>query len=301
MGNTLKELSDLYAKKQPKQVDYLTEEAPILAMIPFEAASHGLWNAYEKVTDVTGASFVDMDAVLPVVSSESDLLKFDLQVMGGKIEVGEDKAKMYGGAAKYFATKMPTILRKSGQSAESAILHNTLRAYAIAQGNVIEPATATGDSNYTILCVRFVSGETTGLYSPDGFQNGATLDAMALNNGALYENASGVTVYGMRLKGYFGFQVANPYTVSAIVNVKSTKLPTSAQMDELVERARGTAGNTYIMCHPTVKRFLYTLKTSKMTVTPGDANMNNMVERWNDIPIITSYNFANGTEVDVAI
>jgi len=298
---TLPELSNLYAKKQPHQVDYLTENAPLLAMFPFEKASHGLWNAYEEIKDVKGASFVEMDAPLPTVSAESELKQFSLQVMGGQIEVGEDKAKMFGGAAKYFATKMPAVLRKSGQSAESAILHDTIRAYAIATGNVIEPADAAGDANYTILCVRFVSGETTGLYSPDGFKNGATLDAMALNSGALYKNEDGINVYGMRLKGYFGFQIANPKTVSAIVNVKKTKQPTADQLDELIEMARGTSGSTYIMCHPAVKSMLYKLKNAKMTTVPNDKNINNMIEMWNDIPILTSYNFANGTEVDVAI
>ena len=64
---TLKELSVLFAKKQPKQVESITEDSPILDMIPFEEASHELWNVYEDATEITGAGFVDLDAPLPTV------------------------------------------------------------------------------------------------------------------------------------------------------------------------------------------------------------------------------------------
>lgn len=302
MANTLKELSDLYAKKQPWQVDAITEEAPILAMMPFMAASHGLWNAYEDIIEVTGASFVDIDSALPTIGTESNVKKFDLSIMGGQMTCAEDKARMFGGADKYFATKLPAVLRASGSSAEQSILYNTFRAYAIANSYVLEPASASGDSNYTILAVRFVEGETIGLYSPDGFEQGAMLNTELINGGNLYAiDSNGVLGYGVRLKGYFGVQVANPKTVGAIVNVKSTKIPTAYQVDDLIAMVRGNPANTYLMMHPRCLALIQTLKDGYMQVTMADNGINRLVNTWNGIPILTSYNFYNGTETDVAI
>ena len=65
---TLRELSVEYAKKQPKMVDTILEETPILDIIPFEPASHGLWNVHETIESITGAGFVEMDQVLPTLA-----------------------------------------------------------------------------------------------------------------------------------------------------------------------------------------------------------------------------------------
>ena len=77
---TLKELSDYYAKKQPHQVELVTEETPILNRTKFEQSSHGLWNAYEEVSEIEGASMVEMNAPLPVVGVASELKKIDLAI-----------------------------------------------------------------------------------------------------------------------------------------------------------------------------------------------------------------------------
>lgn len=81
MGKTLKELAAAFASRQPQQVDGLTEEAPILGIIPFHEASHGLWNMYEDVTEVQGAGWVAMNAPLPGVEVTSDLRKVDLSCL----------------------------------------------------------------------------------------------------------------------------------------------------------------------------------------------------------------------------
>ena len=85
MGKTLRELTSAFARTQPQQVDSLTEEAPILNVIPFQQASHGLWNMYEDVTDVQGAGWVSMNAPLPGAKS-SQLRKVDLSILGGEID-----------------------------------------------------------------------------------------------------------------------------------------------------------------------------------------------------------------------
>lgn len=297
---TLKELSVLYAKKQPGQVDQLLEDAPILARMPFQEATHDLWNVYEEVTDVTGAGFVNFDAVLPSVSAGTEARQTDLAVMGGQIEVGEDKAQVFGGRDAYFAKQMPFILKKTGMSTEYALLYNNLRKYCI-DNSLLVSALATGGKNYSILAVRFDSLENTGLYSPKGFSNGALLTGLPINGGNLYKNASGVLVYGMRLKAYFGWQIASKRAVKAIVNVTSAKLPTANQINDVLTDIRA-GGNTVLLMHPRVKGYLGTkYKTDIVQMQQSENGINNMIDTWNGIPMLTSFNFLDGTEADVTV
>ena len=57
---TISEIAIEYAKKQPKQIDYITENSPIIDSIPYFPTTHGLRHAYEVLEDIKGGSFVDM-------------------------------------------------------------------------------------------------------------------------------------------------------------------------------------------------------------------------------------------------
>ncbi len=297
---TLHDLSVQYAKKQPKQVDFLTEESPILKIIPFEVASHDMWNVYEEITGVTGAGFVDLDAVLPVVKADSKLRKVDLAIMGGEIEVGEDKAQMYGGAPKYFASKLPSILRATGNSTENTLLYKNFLAYAKANKNLFD-AGNTGNDNYIILAVRFVTGETTGLYSPKGFSQGTLLNTKPINGGNLYKDTNGKLVYGLRLKGYFGMQLGNKKTVAAIVNMKKGKIPTADMIDDLISAVRGNSANTFLFMHDKALTLLNTYKGAQINYTNSDKEIDRRFSKWNGVPIITSYNFNDGTDAKITV
>jgi hypothetical protein len=302
---TLKELSDYYAKKQPHQVEILTEETPILSRIKFEQASHGLWNAYEEMTDIKGAGMVDMNAVLPVVGVATELKKIDLNIFGGVIECPEDTAKMYGGHSKYFAKRMPSILRKSGMDSERGILYKNLLAYSLANKGLAVSAggTATvGDKTglYCIIALRQVPGETIGLYSPDGFKQGAMFDVTPVNGGSLHYLTTGihqgVLGYALRLKAYFGFQIANPRTVGAIVNIKAANLPTPAMIDNLLADVRATPASTVLLMHPRLLGMLNTYKAEKLEVQTATKDIDRRFTHWNGIEILTSYNFEDGNE-----
>jgi len=297
---TLRELSIEYAKKQPKQVDAITEKCPILDIIPFEEASHGLWNMYEEVESVTGAGFVDMDEALPTLAVASELKKLDLSIMGGVMECGEDKAKMFGSKEKYFAKKMPVVLKESGVTTEVAILYDNIRQYCI-DNSLLVDAAGTENTCYTILAVRFESGVTGGLYSPEGFKQGAMLHTLPINGGNLYKNASSILVYGLRLKGYFAFQIADPKTVRAIVNIYSGKIPTAAQIDDAIADVRGDPSNTFLFMHHKCRSLLNTYKSSALKMSAKDEDYDTRFERWNGIPIVRSYNFLDGTEEAITV
>ena len=293
-------------KSQRAVVDAITCEAPILRDLPMEPSSHGLWNIYESMKDITGGDLVDLDAPLPKVSAESELKQTDLSIIGGEMEVGEDTARKLGGPVSYFAKKATPVLRKTGMSAERSLLYDNFRAFAIRNGN-IQSAGGTGTRNYSILCVHYVPGEITGVYDPAGFGNGKTFDLTPIAGGELYKNAEGRLVYGMRLKTYFGVQLANPDYVSAIVNCdidsdtsSARTFPTMRQMDKLLIDARA-GQNTFIFCHPAVKAYLgTTCKLENMTLVSGNG-FSTQIDAWNGVPIITSFNFDNGTETAVSL
>lgn len=297
---TLSDLSSRFATKQPDQVDWLTEETPILDVIPFEEASHTLWNVYDEVSDVTGGGFVDMDAPLESIDVTSKLKKVDMSILGAKMFLPEDKAKAFGGRDPYFGKKLPKALRKLGVDAEKAVLYDNFRKYAIDNNQLLD-AGATGNTGYSIMAVRFVPGETTGLYSKATFKQGGMLSVEPVGGKGLTENADGILGYSVRIKGYFGVQIANPRTVGAIVNVTPDKKPTAMQIDNLLDMVRASS-STYLFCHRKVMSILADVgKGAAFQMAPADKNVDRRIAEWNGVPIVTSYNFMDAAEAYVNV
>lgn len=297
--STLKELALKYAKAQPQMVDNLTEDAPVLDAMKFQKATHGLWNVYSRATNIQGPTFTDMNAPLSEMSFDRKLEKVDLSIMGGELFCPEDTARMYGGKSEFFAERTPRFLLDAGVKTEKVLIYDNYRQFAIDNHNVLD-AGATG-TGYSILCVRHIPGEICGLYSPEGFKQGAMLDVQPINGGDLYHNKEGVLGYGLRLKGYFGFQLANEQAVSAIVNIDKEHVPTEDQMDELLDMARAKSGTTHLYMHPRVLSMLNKYKGSILRTVNSDSEVDRTFDQWNKINIITSYNFLKGTEPKVTV
>jgi hypothetical protein len=298
---TLRELSVEYAKKQPKQIDQLLEDAPILARLPFVEATHDMWNVYEELTEVEGASFIDLDAPLPNMSTKSELRQINLKSMGGKITVAEDKARLFGGPEAYFDKNMPAIMKKTGQTTETAILYDNFRKYAVDKHStfgLLQNAGGTTGTGYTILAVRLdPGGENTGLYSPKSFNAGALLSWEDINGGNLYDIGGGVLGYGGRIKNYFGWQIASHQTIQAIVNVQKDKLPTETQLADALLGVKQNS-STYLMMHPAVLNWLgIKLKKELIRMTVNENGINYFVVDFNGVPCITSYNFKNNEPI----
>ncbi len=311
MNNTFREVTINMSTKQPQMVDSILDEAPILEMIPLEPASHGLWNVAEELESVTGAGLADFDGALPEVTASSKLLQVDLTILGGKSFVGEDTARKCGGPGAYFKKNEAHIMRKTGQDAEKSILYNNIRKYAIDNDSTLSgehafDAGGTGSTNYSILAVKWVPGQTTGLYDPAGFGRGALMDTKPLNGGNLYEKSltrNGVSElvsgYGIQYKSYIGIQLVNPRYVSTIVNIDlaNDKLPTEEQLDSLLTSVRAQeGGSTWLYMHPKVYTALFKYKADSLELMVGDDNINRTFKAWNGIPIQASYNFLQGTE-----
>lgn len=310
--NTFRELAIKTATKQSVEVDALTEEAPIFAMFPMEPASNGIQNKYEELKNVTGAQVIDLDGAIPAVDANGEIKTTDLNQIAGKQEAGEDKLNVLGWSpAQYFDKKLPSILRVTGAALETSILYNNIRAYALANSRLQNAGGSNSGNMYSMLCVKWVSGETTGLYNPAGWGNGKVFDFKPINGGALHTLSDGQTLgYAQRMKMHIGIQLANPRYVSGISNidlVASTttstgfvKLPTEAQIDQMVLDARGNPGNTFIYMHPKLKNALNVYKGSSLRTDVMVSDFNRTFDLWNGIPIVTSYNFLT-TETTVSI
>ena len=92
VAQTLHEIALDKAKKRPELVDFLTEEAPILKMLKWIPATHGLWNVEEILDSIQGASFTDLGAPLPSMKAETQLRQTYVNLLGGEVEVSKDKA-----------------------------------------------------------------------------------------------------------------------------------------------------------------------------------------------------------------
>ena len=301
MSNFFKDVANRLANKQSIMVDALTQNTPFLARIPMEPASHGLWNVAEKVTSITGGGFVNPDSALQSMSVNTDLENVNLKIMGGIMEVGEDKAVAFGGKESYFASRMPKILRTSGASVESDILANSFRQYAIDNVNTVRSAATTGNTCSTILAITFVEGEVTGLYNPNMWNGNGIFDIADINNGGLYKDSSGILVYGKRIKSMMGIQLLNPRYVSAYINIQSDKLPTADGIDQLLTKARAGEGmQTYLVCHPSVFNYIKKLKNDKVTDFSSSNNIFTGMQAYDGHLIVPTYNMAFGTEVFIS-
>ncbi|MDD4950996.1 MAG: hypothetical protein PHV85_00475 [Desulfovibrionaceae bacterium] len=295
---TLKELSVELAKKQDVLVDSLTEDTPVLNVIPFEPATHELWNVYENVNTISGGGFVDIDSPLEDITADTKLNRVDLKIMSGRMFCPQDKAVAYGGKEKYFAKREPLAFRYLGQETEANVIYNNFRQYALDHGKKLN-AGGTGDTNYCLLAVRFERGVTTGLYAPAARDKGKLFNIEALNGGNLYEHPdTKVPGYGVMIKGYFGIQLASPKCLAGIFNIDiaNSKLPTAKQVDELLMMVRKSK-DTYLFCHPEVMTVLADVgKGGGYRMGPDEMRVNREIEKWNNVPIVVSWNFKDGAE-----
>lgn len=294
------------ATTQAELVDAVTEESPFLAGMPVQESSHELSNVYEEILDISEADTVDFDAALPSIDANTELKQRDLTKIGGIMRVGQDKAKLLGGAQSYFASKMPKILRETGNAIEKSLIYNSYRAYAFANSKLTSLG---GSSNlYSILCIKWTPGEMYGLVGKNAFNEGKAFQMEAINGGNVYELPAaqgGILGYGMQLYTYLGTQLANPRYISGLVNctvTTGTALPTEDEVSSLVLDARANPANSWLVMHPRMKKALgVNYKLDKLQLQNADMGVNSIVDAWDGIPILATYNMGDGDETAVTI
>ena len=290
MSKSLKEIAQAYCTKQPHQIDYVLEGAPLLAMMPFVPTSNGILHFFEKVHEVGAAEFVDLDGALPVVDVDTEIDSKTLGVMGFKIRGKVDTVKIAtkgGTFSHYLARKAPKVMSASGMALEQKIAR-LAKVYNARNSQIIN-AGGTGASTYSIYAFRFVDDEYCGLYDEDGFGKGAMFDTQMISGGNLYEDKDGRDVYGAAFRCYIDIMMENPYCSAAIVNITADKPVTSEMMDRLLKMVRaGKNGKTVIVGHPEALEFVNRLKNPFNT---SSESINTKVTSWNGTPILDDWNF----------
>lgn len=314
-GNTLNQLSIAKAKIFTEQVDNLTENAPIIKIIPFTASSDQLWDVTSELRLVSSVDRVDLNAPLPSIQIADSLNQTPLNIFGAQQFVPEDTALLEGGPDKYFAKNRRAFERQTGMDMETSYIYNAFKPFALAMnkaghGNV-QNAGGSANQNYSILVVRFDNLNMTGLFSPLAFKRDTFLDMKPINNGALYPQPDPnspfylTNGYGLRMKTFVGVRMLSHRNIGAIVNIDVTTANplTKMMMNKALLSARaGDAGKTMIFCHPTVKLYLEEIgKVESLTTTYSEKAANFQLDTWNGIPIVTSYNFVDGAETNISL
>ena len=293
---TLHEIAVKHARKQKGMVDSLTEEAPILNHVKWKAASHGLWNVAERLTDIEGPAFVAPDAPLPQLSVSSDLVTTDLHVMGGTMEVPTQRARKFGGPLKYFAEKQNYILKKAGMDTERQLVFQNWLKGALAVKNVHD-AGGTG-GGFFLLAGRFDELSNVGLFDPDQFDSGRLLTIEFPYGGDEHYLHSpgyeGVLGYSVTYRGNFGYQLLDAArTVAAIVNIDESHRPTPDMIDDMLAQVRSKPGTTFIFTSPRGKiHGINPFKAERVRLTSGDKDAGALLESWAGISIVESHNIA---------
>ena len=203
MKNNMYEVAVALAPKQTQLIDALTEEAVITREIPFQAATHGLKNVFERVKDVKGPTVVDLDAPLPLVTAMTELGETPLFKIGGTLEVGKDKAEAMGGKQAYLRRKLPAILRLAGSSLDKAIYYDVLLRKALEFKKAISATKSVTDTSekkyFSMVAVHWREGDNCGLYNnnrENGAQEGAFFTSDLLWGGDLGKLSGGETGWG---------------------------------------------------------------------------------------------------------
>lgn len=294
---------------QKEMVDYVTEDAPIFQSTPMEETSDGFQDVFEVLTSTDYIPEQELDAPLQSVDIASKIDQVNLRNWAAKMEVGEDKlATLKLSKEQYFGKKAPKILRETGAKL-SRTTYDAFKNYAVnnqVTGGIADRVISAGGSsntNYSVVAVKYVVNEITGLYSPQAWGNGKVVDIMNLSNGGLYLNDDGVAVYGTRMKLNSGLKLANPRYVTSIVNIDKAADFTAINLDDklsqIIEEAYGA---DVLYMHPTLKRLIGSVfKIDKIQLQNADREVNSLIDAWDGVPIITDYNLLKGTEPNVTL
>lgn len=314
-GSTLNQLSIAKAKTFVDQVDNLTENAPIVKLMPFRQSSDQLWDVSSELRLVSSVNRVDLNAPLPEIQIADDLRQTQLNIFGAQSFVPEDTATLEGGPDKYFAKNRKSFERQTGMDMEKSYIYQAFLPYALAMnkaghGNV-QNAGGSANKNYSLLIVRFDDVNFTGLFSPLAFKRDTFLEIKALNDGALYTNPDqnskyyNVNGYAIRMKTFVGVRMLSHRNIAALVNIDVTAAAPFTKMmvnKALLAARSGEAGKTVILCHPMVKLYLEDIgKIQTIQTMYSERAADFTLETWNGIPIITSYNFMQGTETNISL
>ena len=238
-------------------IDNFTSNAPILASMPFEKASHDRHHVYSRLMNASTMQKVDFDGVLPSMQVDTQLESVPLTPFGGKFEFGEDRMfHTHHTPESFLATLVPSVLRTTGMALEEAIYLNNFLTKTLDYGtarSVVETIPSVGKYG-SMVAVTWEPGEMTGLYSPlpygKGESFGRLFETKWLNNKMPHTLPNGVVGYAATCKIFIGLLLANKRKIASLVNI--SEAPTALQLSALVNAAQSN-GSTRIYTSAALK------------------------------------------------
>jgi hypothetical protein len=205
-------------------IDNMTKFAPSLSKLQWTKANNTVHHTYREVTNVTGVTDVyDFDSPIPNLSVSFSLNHTNLTPFAGAIEIGQDTATQMGkGVDTFFIEQAVLIARDLGMKLERSIFErivrtavDTNRRWMMFDDDLTEAA------KNTLAIVTWEGGECCGLYSPayGKVDSNKLFELEKFQNGALYQNAQRIPVYGCLFKVVLGLLFANKRMYSVVTNV----------------------------------------------------------------------------------
>lgn len=265
---------------------------PILDILLFEPSSHGLKNIFTELDSADIIGKRNFDGGFSEVSASFSQTEVDLNLYGAVLKVPSDTAKKMGGADKYFARQLPSILQSTGIAYET----NTLRNELLNTSTRANKNVSVGSGNEYMIAMEWIPGINTMLYDPSMYGKGMMFELSKLNNGAEYEirtrDNQVFLGYGLALRSNFGVQIADTRKISSISGLDlSQSLPADLEdkIDAMIDEAR-LGNNGVIYMSPKLLTKLSKYKTDRLVTNVMDSNLNRRIGLWNGVRIITSYN-----------
>jgi hypothetical protein len=299
---TLIDIAMNQAKTQQNIVDDVVENTIVLGRMPVIEASHQLSHQHKSVESVTGLSLGEDFSPTPTsVDAQNKLSKTDMKFAIGTYYANIQDVEVYGSSADYIAEEFPTILKRSGQNFETNLLYYGLRAKAIADNNYQTMQTSSASTGmYSIIAARLLPQETCLLVnnlSNIGEQL-VTVEAM-WDGGIGVHPSTGKPVYGWTMYGSLQVLTASIYGQAAIANIDSSNVPGVEELNVLAEQIRvgSNAGSPVMIMNPAVKyQISKSVKFDKIQTSSTDNNVSTIMDSYNNIPILSGYTMASGTE-----
>jgi len=105
-------------------IDSFTSQAPMLSKVQWSKANKTVAHTYREVTDIEGVDVFDLDGPMPDMRVSFQLGSVHLTPVGGRMEVGEDTARLMGAPDAYFMEQPILLAKHGGQRLERAFFDN---------------------------------------------------------------------------------------------------------------------------------------------------------------------------------
>lgn len=310
MINNLTELARLYNKIPETVSETLMKASGLLRTMNLDMAVAGDKDLYSQYNNLPTASLSIPGSGMAGQSVTAENKEISLAyayILHEELTEIVKRSEIAGMTVEsYFASKAPLFYESLAQKFASLAFYGSLvdtkcpflglKQIANNNSQYITASGSTGGVT-SIFAVRWKPGMSTGLYNPVTMNGGALVAQEWLNNGVPYivsdSSSNRFEYYGMKHTLNLGLKVTSKDLVAVYKDIDSSHLPTSDNMDYLLDMVKADPTNTVLYMNRTARRYLMKLKNTKLEVGNADNGINNKVLYWNEIPIVIDENIVD--------